>query len=376
MTKPTSPEPAPPAPPDVGGSRQVTSYADVDALLRSDCLKDPLKAADGPYTRSIMHMRGSLVFMDPPEHTRLRALVTKAFTARTIEALRPRIQHLVDTLLAPLLGAERFELVSAFSRPLPAMVIAEMIGVDPGDRSYFHAWSADIAHGFSPDVAPEVRERVVRSWDAFCAYFGRVIAERRATPRDDLITRLIAARVGDDLLTDAEMVGLLVEIVDAGTLTTTDLIGNAMFALLRAPAQLQKLRDAPSLIPNAVDEVLRLDPSIQWTERIAIDGVMVAGCPISAGEWIWPSLSSANRDPAVFPDPDRFDVTRPNADHHLAFGGGRHFCPGAALARLEAQIAIATLLRSFPTLRLDGDDDPPRKTAPGFSGFQVLPLRT
>ena len=359
-----------------GPGRQVTSYAEVDALLRSDCLKDPAKAADGPYTRSIMHMRGSLVFMDPPAHTRLRALVTKAFTVRTIEALRPRIQDLVDSLLAPVLGSERFELISVLARPLPALVIAEMIGVDPGDRQYFHAWSADIAHGFSPDVAPEVRERVVRSWDAFCAYFGRVIAERRAAPREDLISRLIAARVGDDHLTDAERVGLLVELVDAGTLTTTDLIGNGMFALLRSPAELQKLRDDPRLVPNAVDELLRLDPPIQWTERIAIEGVAVAGCPVPAGEWVWPSLASANRDPAVFPDPDRLEITRPNADRHLAFGGGRHFCPGAALARLEAQIAIATLLRSFPALRLDGEDDPPRKTAPGFSGFAALPLRT
>lgn len=360
----------------MGESRQVTRYAEVDALLRSECKKDPLAAADGPYTRSVMHMRGSLVFMDPPAHTRLRALVTRAFTARTIEALRPRVEALVEALLAPLRGAARFELMSAFARPLPAMVIAEMIGVDPDDRRYFHAWSDDVAHGFAPDAAPEVRARVVQSWDAFRAYFGRAIAARRAAPRDDLITRLIAARAGEDQLTDAEMIGLLVEIVDAGTLTTSDLIGNGVFALLRHPAELQRLRDDPGLLPNAVDEILRFDPSIQWTERIAIEGVAVAGCPVPAGEWIWPSLARANRDPAVFPEPDRLDVARPNADHHLAFGGGRHFCPGAALARLEAEVALAALLRAFPALRLDGDGEPPRRTAPGFSGFAALPLWT
>jgi cytochrome P450 len=359
---------------DAGGCWWATRYADVNTVLRSGCFKDPHKAGDGPYTRGVMHMRGTLMFMDAPDHTRLRGLVSGAFPPRVVEALRPRVQELAEGLLAAVTG-DGFELMTAFARPLPAMVIAEVIGVDPDDRDQFLAWSDDLAHSFDPFRSPEIQARVSRSYEAFRSYFRRVIAERRAAPRADLVSRLVEARDGSDHLTDAELVAILVEIVDSGAVTTSDLIGNGVLALLHHAPQLQALRADPALIPNAVEEMLRFDTSIIVTERVAIDGVLVAGCPVPAGDWILPSVAAANHDPSVFPDPERFDIARDNAHLQLAFGAGRHVCLGAALARLEAQVAIGALLRAFPALRLGGDGEPRRKRVPGFRGLAALPVR-
>jgi cytochrome P450 len=314
----------------------------------------------------------SMLFQDPPNHTRLRSLVSKAFTPRAIERLAPRIVEIVDELLAAVATADRFDVIETLAVPLPVIVIAEMLGIDPTDRRDFKRWSEWQAMSLNPLLTAAEQTQCAEADAELEAYLQRAIAERRAHPREDLISALIAAKEGDDQLTDTEIVTMCELLLAAGNVTTTDLIGNGVWCLLRHPDQLQKLRDDPSLIANAVEEILRFESPVVQTARIPTADVKIGGCPMRRGESVLAFLAAANRDPERYPEPDRFDITRKDVHHH-SFGGGAHFCLGAPLARLEAQLAIAVLVERFPSLRL-ADEPLEWRALPAFRGLVKLPV--
>ncbi len=352
----------------------LTAHDDVDALLRDRSLSaDPRKGAPDTFMAAFINPTGrepSILLMDPPEHTRLRGLISKAFTPRAIEQMAPRIEEIAANLLDAVAGGDGFDLIAAFAGPLPTIVIAEMLGVDPADRLDFKRWSDHGVMAFDPLLSAEMREQVAASSAELEAYFRREIADRRATPRADLISAMIAAEEGGVRMTDDELVTMCSLLLAAGNVTTTDLIGNGTLALLRNPDELRKLRDAPSLIKNAVEEMLRYDSPVTETGRIPLDGTEIRGCPISGGESLVPVLAAANHDPAVYAEPHRFDISRKDTHHH-SFGGGVHFCLGAPLARLEAQIALTALVQRFQGLRL-ADAALEYRHIPGFRGLVRL----
>jgi cytochrome P450 len=358
------------------GAWIVAREADVDALLRSPQYgKDPRKLREGVLAfQSLNPASGqepSMLVLDPPDHTRLRGLVNRAFTPRVVENLRPRVEQLVGELLDAVAGQQGFDVMSALAAPLPITIIAEMIGVDPRDQERFRDWS----HAFAASLdalAPEgVRQRAYQAHEEITAFFHEQIEAHRASPRDDLISGLIAAQDGNDSLTTEEMISTLTLLLVAGNVTTTDLIGNGVLALLEHPDEMKKLRDDPSLITNAVEEVLRYDSPVLGTGRVPLQDVEVAGCPITKGEAVLVSLAGANRDPSATPNPDRFDISRNDIKHH-SFGAGPHFCLGAPLARLEAPIALGGIVQRFPNLRLDPANSPKRRLLPAFRGLVSL----
>jgi unspecific monooxygenase len=296
---------------------------------------------------------GSFLTMDPPDHTRLRRLVSKAFTARLIERLRPRIEQVVQELLADASG--EVDLIRALAYPLPVILISELLGVPAQDRDRFKGWSDALARGLDPDFllpAADIAERDQARLE-FAAYFQELSALRRSDPRDDLLSALVAVSDGGDALTEQELLATCILLLVAGHETTVNLIGNGALALLRHPDQLAWLRTHPEAVPAAIEELLRYDPPVQLTLRTALQDTELAGATIKRGELVLLLTGAANRDPTVFEDPDRLDLQRA-ASGHLSFGLGIHFCLGAPLARLEGEIALAALLRRDITLA-DGD---------------------
>ena len=359
----------------VFGRWLLTRHDDIEALLRNrDLCVDPRKAGDGTFEQmflnSIDDREPSMLFLDAPDHTRLRGLVSKAFTPRAVQGMVPRIQEIVDELLDAVAGRDRFDLIAEFAGPLPTIVIAEMLGVDPADRDDFKRWSDEGVRLFDPTLTPEERQRVMESQATLDEYFRRTIAARRAQPRDDLISSLIAAEEAGDQLSDDQIVTMCGLLLAAGNVTTTDLIGNGVLALLRHTSELEKLRADPSLIANAVEEMLRFDSPVLQTGRIPMADIAFSGLTIPSKQSITPQLGGANHDPSVYPEPHRFDITREDVHHH-SFGGGAHYCLGAPLARLEAQIGIATLVDRFPNLRLT-DEPLEYRRIPSFRGVVKL----
>jgi len=336
----------------------LTRYADALYALREDSL---LSSAihDSPRPGGVgLSSARWFVFLDPPRHTRLRALVHSAFTPQVVEGLRARIQAIVDELLDRAAEAGRLDLIADLGFPLPAIVIAELLGVPAEDRAQFRAWSADLAAaGGLVRMAADGAERLSRAragGAALNAYFRDIIRERRRAPRDDLVSRLTGVQSAEGTLSEEELVDTCALLLFAGHETTTNLIGNGMLALLRHPDELSRLRADPSLIGSAVEELLRYDSPVQMRVRVARETVEIGGRRIAKGQRVLILVGAANRDPARFPDPDRLDIARPD-NRHLAFGHGIHFCTGAPLARLEGAIAIRRLLRRFPRLELTTD---------------------
>ncbi len=333
----------------------LTRYNDVAAALRNQSLGAAFdreagraQLGDGAafaYVSRRMHN------FDPPDHTRLRSLVTKAFTVRRVEALRPHIQVIADRLLERIDGAKTIDVLAALAHPLPSLVICEMLGVPESDRPRFSGWTEDIAFLLDPGVPPHRLAAGEAAAAEFMAYVRDLIEHRRAAPTDDLLNALIAAEEHGDRLSIDELIANVVFLFSAGHQTTRDLVGNGLLALLRYPDLKRRVAGDPSRLPALVEECLRYDPSVTATLRRAREDTTIAGTPIAAGDRLILSISGANRDPARFPDPDRFDVDRPN-NEPLAFGGGIHYCLGAALARTEAQIVFGTLLRRYPNLEL------------------------
>ena len=290
----------------------------------------------------------SMLFQDPPDHSRLRGLVSKAFTSRTIDNLRSRIQQIVDDLLDRAQDSREMDIIADLAFPLPVSVISDMLGIPALDRILFYKWSRDIACG------TDAQQRSVDAHVAIASYFKELIAERRKQPQSDLLSSLILAEQQGDALTEAELIDICGLLFVAGHETTANLIGNGMLTLFQHPQQLQELREQPSLLPAAVEELLRYDSPIQRAGRVVNTSVQFGKETIPAGAVVSAVIGSANRDPAQFIDPDRLEIKRRD-NCHLAFGAGPRFCLGAMLARAEAQIAIGTLLRRTPKLALVGD---------------------
>lgn len=358
----------------------LTRYADAAAVLRNPRFSSDHRHAQGEVAFAsaqrdpeLLERRSTaMLFSDPPDHTRLRGLVNKAFTPRTVEGLRPRIGRIASDLLDRAEGAGGMDLVADFAYPLPLTVISEMLGVPPEDRETFKAWSTTLAANLDPLIPPEAVARAMAAGDAFDEYFRALIAERRARPRDDLLSALIAAEEAGDRLTEDELLATLTLLLVAGHETTVNLIGNGTLALLRNPGELERLRANAALAPAAVEELLRYDSPVQLTARTALEDADVAGTVIPKGRTAVVVIGAANRDPAEFPDPDRLDVGRADV-RHLAFGGGIHFCLGASLARVEGEIAITALLRRFPAIALAADAPQWRETIT-LRGLKSLPL--
>ncbi len=292
----------------------------------------------------------SMLRRDPPDHTRLRGLVAKAFTPRAIERMRPRVEQILKELVEARPAHGAMELVREFAAPLPVRVIAEMLGVPPEDHVRFRDWSNEVVRSLGEGTF-EDRRAAMRATAELRSYFEAIVDARRVSPRDDLISALVAAEEGGDRLKLSEMFATLVLLLVAGNETTTNLISNAVLALLRNPEQLELLRASPERVPAALEEVLRYDSPVQLTSRIEKSDCTLSGHRVRAGQQLVLLLGAANRDPAAFPDPERLDVTRADV-RHLSFSHGNHFCLGAQLARLEGSLALEALVTRYPRMRL------------------------
>ena len=294
----------------------------------------------------------NMLMSDPPDHTRLRTLVSKAFTQRRVEELRSRVEAITHRLLDAVRGQGSVDLIDAFAFRLPVTVIAELLGVPPEDQDQFREWTTVI----TSLPTPERLESIKRASLGFMAYFKDLMEQRRAEPREDMVSALLQAEEQGDRLSPQELIGMLVLLLNAGHETTVNLIGNGVWALLRNPEQLERLRQNPALIGSAVEEMLRYrGPLEAATHRWAREDVEIQGQVIPAGQTVFVSLLAANHDPEQFPEPERFDITR-EPNRHIAFGFGIHFCVGAPLARMEATIALPLLLERLPRLRLAVDE--------------------
>ncbi|MEU6066474.1 cytochrome P450 [Streptomyces sp. NPDC047082] len=332
----------------------VTRYEDVRAALGDERLSlDKTHATAGTYKGFALPpaLDANLLNMDPPDHTRIRRLVARAFTPRRVDHLREPIRRTADRLLDGFGPHGTIDLVAAYAAPLPITVICDLLGVPDEHRLDFRIWTDTLV---APDPArPEAgREAVV----AMVGYLTRLLADKRAEPADDLLSDLIAVRDEGDRLTEDELMSLAFLILFAGYENTVQLIGNAVLALLRHPEQLAALRKDPAQLPSAVEEFARYEgPALFAIRRFPTEDVTIGGVTVPAGETVWVSLSAANRDPARFPDPDRLDLGR-DASGHLALGHGIHYCLGAPLARAETEIAVGALLERFPDLALADEE--------------------
>jgi cytochrome P450 len=316
----------------------------------------------------------TMLQQDPPDHTRLRGLVVKAFTARRVEDMRPRIQEIVDRDLDRIIPQGKMDLIEDFAFRLPVTVICDMLGIPEEHRELFYTGARGSGRILEPvPMTPDEIKQSNASQAMAKMYFDQLFELRRKQPGDDLTTVLLQAEEAGEKLSNEELYANIVLLFGAGHETTVNLIGNGLLALFRNPDQLALLKARPELIENAIEEFLRYDSSVQMTGRTALEDVELGGRHIPKGENVLCLLGSANHDPAVYPDhPERLDITRPNVKP-LSFGGGIHFCLGAQLARIEAEVAINTLLRRIPNLRLDDAENPEWRPSFVLRGLKRLP---
>ena len=358
---------------------RVTRYEDAEAVLLDDerFVRDPRLALPPDQLRSelpefVAFIGSNMLNRDGEDHRRLRRLVSKAFTPRMIERLRPRIQEIADELIDRVATTGEMELVSEFAFQLPITVIAELLGVPVADRERFREWSAAMV---SPALAAAEAERADASLTAFVEYLLALFAERRRAPGEDLVSALVAVEDGGDTLSEEELCSMIALLIVAGHETTVSLIGNATLALLTHPEQRAALEGDPSLLPRAVEELIRYDGPVERTlNRWAAVDVELGGQTIRRGDNVIVILGAADRDPDRFETPDQLDLGAPR-ERHLGFGRGSHFCLGAPLARLETEIALGTLLRRLPGLRLAVAEDELRwRPVPLFRSLVALPV--
>jgi cytochrome P450 len=352
----------------------LTRYADIDAVLTDNRFSADRSRARTRFAAMMEEQREqygpmssaqTMLTSDPPDHTRLRKLVSKAFTPRAVENLRSRIQQIVDYLLVEAGKKGEFDIIHDLAYPLPVIVIAEMLGVPPEDRHRFKEWSDKVVATLGgPFTPPEVLESGRIAIEELAEYLGEVIAKRRAEPKEDLISGLIAAEEGGTVLSEEEIFATCILLLIAGNETTTNLIGTSMLALFNNPDQMDRLRKEPGLISSAVEELLRFAGPVHGTGRVPKEDIEIAGHVFHEGEMVFTLLAAGNRDPAHYENPDRLDIGR-NPTDHLAFGDGIHFCLGAPLARAEAQISIGSLVQSFQKLRLVDEN-------PEFGGTFII----
>jgi cytochrome P450 len=352
------------------GAWLLMRYDDVQRVLRDPSLSVEQQHATvvrpvEPEIQALMERRAdrtshSMLDLDPPDHHRLRRLVSKVFTPRMIEELRDRVQQLVDEALddAVARGTGEMDVITQLAFPLPFTVISEMLGIPDGaDRMQLRDWSGRLVRTFDPIITVDEAKAAFDASDKMSAYLGQVVAWKRANPADDVLSALIAAEDAGDRLTTDELNAQVALLFIAGHETTVNLIGNGVLALLRNRDQLELLQRDPALDANAVDELLRYDSPVQMSRRITLQDYEIDGKVIEKGTFVMTCLGAANHDPAKFgADADALELRRPNANEHVSFGGGVHMCLGAHLARLEGQVAIGTLVRRFPNLDLVNDE--------------------
>ncbi len=358
----------------------LTRYQDV-----LDAFRDPRLSSTG--ISAVMQKAGGregvkdlerifldmMLFSDPPDHTRLRSLANKAFTPRVLERMRSQIQDAVDHLLDDVQERGSMEVVSELAYPLPAMVINEILGVAEGDRETFKKMSNDIATfaGYIREAEENVGP-VIQSMANLKEFLRKTAALRRTEPKDDLLSALVAAEDQGDSFSEDELYSMCAMLIFAGHETTTNLIGNGILALLQYPSELELLQQDSTLLESAVEEVIRYTGPVQAISRIALEDLQIRDKQIAKGERISMNIGSANRDPAQFSDPDRFDIQR-NEGRHLGFGFGIHFCLGAALARMEGQAVIGSVVRRFRQLRLE-EPGLEWRSHPVLRGLKTLPV--
>ncbi|WP_405914924.1 cytochrome P450 [Streptomyces sp. NBC_00728] len=356
----------------------LTRYADVEAALSDlrlsndrDRMTRAYSALGGDlkaFSRLTDRLGRVMSNTDPPDHARLRRLANRAFTARRVEALRDGIQRIVDRLIDEAVAAgPAMDLIEAVASPLPLSVVCELFGIPPEDLPQVKTWFHRFGR-LSEDI--DKSEAAIEQYEE---YLARLVRRRRADPGDDLISALVATQAQDDRLTDSELLSTCFVLITAGDETTTHLVGNGMLALLRHPDQLARLREDPTLIRTAVDELARYDTPTQAIVRVAAEDVEIGGRTLREGELAYLFLAATNRDPERFEDPDRLDLTRPG-NRHLSFGNGPHFCLGGPLAKLQAEVAVGTLVRRLPHLRLAGDAELDWRPNPLQRRLTALPL--
>ncbi len=355
----------------------VARYADCSAVLRDHARFSSVPPRT-PLIEERIDVFGSaprVVFSDPPVHTRLRRLVSRAFTPRRIRELEPRIREFAGSLLDRAAARGGLDAMADLANPLPVMVIAHMLGVPPEHYPMFKRWSDTVIESDNTPPGMPLPQEVRDAFTALRGYFIAEIEKRRRNPGDDLVSVLVAAHEdSEETLSEEELIAFVVILLLAGNETTTNLIGNGMLALTRHPGELERLRRQPELTPSAIEEMLRYDGPVQSTVRHIRQDTEVAGTMVPAGTMIFVLLAAANRDPAQFPDPDRFDIARSPNDH-LAFGEGIHFCIGAPLARMEGAIAIGSLLERFKRVRPAASEAPLKYKGSFFlRGLASLPI--
>src|SRR5262245_7162037 len=363
------------------GSWVLTRYEDVSAVLRDPRFSTDrtrllpfrmMRRASRRHPDFVNMLDRNLLMLDGEEHRRVRSLVSKAFTPRRVESLRPRIESIVEELLDAAAAKGEMELVHDLAHPLPVIVIAELLGVPLADRERFRVWSSEVVEILDLISGRDGLRPAWRGAEGLAGYFRGLLAERRRAPQDDLLSAMLAAEEDGRALDEADLLALCALLLAAGHETTTNLIGNAVLALLRHPGERKRLQEDPSLMPSAVEEFLRFDSPVQVTDRVITEDLDFRGHAFRRGQLAICMLGAANHDPARFPDPDRLDVGRGDRGH-LAFGLGPHVCIGAPLARLEAEIALAGLLRRFPSFT--GPTEPPgRRASIVLRGPTALPL--
>jgi cytochrome P450 len=367
------------------GAWQFTRYEDVMFILR-----DPRFSADreppdtGLIDRDVVEQsefqqmfQDNLLGLDPPDHTRLRTLVNKAFTPRVVAELEPRIREITTELLDEAeahatANGRQIDVMNDLAEPLPVIVISEMLGVPAEDRGRFRKWSYDLARALDPLFEQEILDNADRAVRELKEYFRPLVQQRREAPGDDLISALVRAEEEGDRLSEEELYAFCILLLGAGSETTTNLIGNGLLALMQRPDQLDRLRDDPSLHEPAIEELLRFDSPVQVTSRVAMEDMEIGGRAIRAGDFLVLSLAAANRDPAQFNNPDELDISR-EENRHISLSSGSHYCLGAPLARLEGLIAITSLLDRFPEARLASDKVQWREMVT-LRGLTTLPL--
>ncbi len=358
----------------------VTRYADVVQVLHHfSANRTPTPEQLSELNLSALNpiaevMVRQMLFLDPPDHTRLRALASAAFTPRRVEQLRSHIQDVMNTLLDEVVGKGSMDVIEDFASPAPAIVTAELLGVPARDHVQLKTWSQDFAEMLGNfQHNPDRFSRVLRSVENLCSYFQNEMREQRTSPRDGLIRAMMEAEVDGASLTEEEIVANLIVTMVGGQETTTNLIGNGLLTLLRHPEEMERLRTDSSLIPSAVEELLRYESPSQHTARLAPADVELGNRQIRKRQAVIAVMGAGNRDPERFEDPDRLDLARKD-NRHLAFGWAAHFCFGAALARLEGQIAFETLLRRLPNLKLDTKAPLQWRHNLGLRGLTALPV--
>ena len=352
------------------GELLLTRYDDVDALLR-----DARRFSNerGPSQPEAPETDLSILVRDPPDHTRLRSLVSRAFTPRRISTMEDHIRDTAHALLDEVAGQDEFDLMSNLAALLPTVVIAEMIGVPLDDRENFKAWSDQYIRIGDPSTELEDAQRSLEAAHILYDYFSRQVALRRQDPADDLITRLITAKDDADQLSEHEMITTLILLLLAGNETTTNLIGNGLKALLEHPQQMHILREHPELMENAIEELVRYDSPVQLDPRIAAEPARLGDKTVEPGQFVVAVIGAANRDPQVFNDPETLDITREDVGS-ISFGRGVHFCLGAPLARLEGRIAFECLLERFDQIEF-GTRRPVHRRNFALRGLQHFDIR-